>query len=380
MAFTALIGQPRVQRLLDALVHSGRFPSLLFTGQPGVGKRTAALLLAQAANCESASDRSRAQAKSATRPCGACRSCQAIAALKHPDVVVLFPLKPRRTDTDPDPEEMAQELYQSLPGYALTRAQPTPEPTHTIGIGLIRWVRNIIAKPPGQGHHRLFIILHAQRMTRDAANAFLKTLEEPYERTSFVLTTDNPAQLLPTIRSRCQTVRFANIPEELIRSWLSEHAGADSTLASMAAAIAHGSLGRALQFLRAPEELVNPDALDFFARAEVNERVILEVLARIGDKAELSTIVETLLFLYDRALHEKLAKESSTQVVQDSRGTGHNYADRAKEKAAALSLRDLIRATTLLRSRLDDSRLNIYQPLALYTLLSALRQRRTKSG
>ncbi|MEO0080500.1 MAG: hypothetical protein ABIK44_07490 [candidate division WOR-3 bacterium] len=351
MSFDNLIGQPRVTRMLSSLVNSGRYPSLLFTGQPGVGKRTAALYLAQAANC----------VQTANPPCGLCRSCRTIAVLQHPDIKLLTPLRLPHSDTEP--AELVRILIELLPEYALAKTQPQPDPKHTIGIDLIRWLRSEIARPPILAQHRFFLILHAHRMTREATNALLKMLEEPYPKTCFLLTTDRPGELLQTVRSRCQTIRFANIPEAQIREWLSQNTTADSPMVALAAAVADGSLGRALRFLEATDELFNSRAAQYFATTEFNTRIMLKTMSELmGDKSRVTAVTQTLFLLYNMALREKF----NLSLPENP------YRAAAKIKSSSLSLRQLHQIVDYLRLRLDDSQLPIYTPLALYTLLSAL--------
>jgi DNA polymerase-3 subunit delta' len=138
----------------------------LFAGPPGAPMRDTALALAAAVNC----------AVAPGDGCGACDSCERIAAGIHPDVVVL----------------VREGAAQIVP---------------------IENVRNqVIARmglPPHEGLVRVFVVEEATALAPPAANALLKTLEEPPRRTLFVLCTTAPEQLLPTIRSRCQRVRFA---------------------------------------------------------------------------------------------------------------------------------------------------------------------------
>jgi DNA polymerase III subunit delta' len=98
------------------------------------------------------------------------------------------------------------------------------------------------------GRGKVFIIERAELMTMGAQNAMLKVLEEPAERTAIILLTDQIGQLLPTIRSRCQVVRFAPLPDETVRREL-EKRGFDKPTAQTAARLSEGSLGVAIQWI-----------------------------------------------------------------------------------------------------------------------------------
>jgi DNA polymerase-3 subunit delta' len=162
-----LQGQERVVGQLRLAIERDRVPhAYLFAGPPGAPMYDTALALAMALSCQTARGEG----------CTTCDACAKIAGGIHPDVVTL-----------------ARE----------GAAQIVP----------IESVRNqVIARmglPPHEGELRVFIVEEATSMAPPAANALLKTLEEPPARTLFVLCTTAPEQLLPTIRSRCQRVRFA---------------------------------------------------------------------------------------------------------------------------------------------------------------------------
>ena len=158
------LGQPRAVAQLRKAMAAGRVPhAYLFSGPAGAGLVEAAIALACTLNC-------------ANGGCGECESCRKIVAGIHPDVVTLV-------------REGAANIV------------PIESVRHQV---IAR-----IALPPHEADVRVFIVEEATAMAPPAANALLKTLEEPPARTLFVLCTTAPEQLLPTIRSRCQRVRFA---------------------------------------------------------------------------------------------------------------------------------------------------------------------------
>ena len=160
------IGQDRVTDLLRRAIERDRVPNAyLFSGPPGAPLLDTATALACALNCQ----RSKGEA------CGECDACAKIIGGIHPDVVTLV-------------REGAANIVpiESVRNQVIAR------------IGL----------PPHEADVRVFIVEEATAMAPPAANALLKTLEEPPARTLFVLCTTAPEQLLPTIRSRCQRLRF----------------------------------------------------------------------------------------------------------------------------------------------------------------------------
>jgi DNA polymerase-3 subunit delta' len=204
MPFARVFGHSRPLGLLAGSIARGSLPpSLLFTGPEGVGKRLAAQAVAEALNCLSPNGRD---------ACGACTACRRIARGSHPDVLAVDP----------------------------------PE----VGATKIEAVRPVIAAAayrPFEGRCRVVIVNDADRLTDDAANALLKSLEEPPGGTVFILVTARPEVLLATIRSRCSRLRFGRLAASDVARFLIERQGLDAEEAHAAAAVADGSPGRALE-------------------------------------------------------------------------------------------------------------------------------------
>jgi DNA polymerase-3 subunit delta' len=219
MPFSELIGQERaVGALRAALGRDALHHAYLFGGPEGIGKGTAARLLAQAGNCESAQGGD---------PCGACASCKKIARGTHPDVIAL-----------------AEERVMAKAGRWEPKGGRTP--SKDIVVDQVRdLVDHRLALKRFEGRRRFVIIDPADAMNVQAQNALLKTLEEPPEDTTLVLVASSPDLLLPTLRSRCARVAFSPLPDALIAERLAA-AGRSPDEARLATALAGGSLGRAL--------------------------------------------------------------------------------------------------------------------------------------
>jgi DNA polymerase III subunit delta' len=353
-----IVGQPRAADFLERWSSADQLPPLLFTGPAGVGKRTAALVCAQSLNCTGDSE----------RPCGICRNCTGIAQLAHPDVVLLFPI--RIAKKDPEPEDATDATMRRYPEYALALPQSEPDRKYVIPLASIHWLRREIAKAPALGQRRLFVILHAHQMNREASNALLKMLEEPQRQTTFILTSDNPGFLLETIRSRCQTVRFSPLSTTAVADWLEEHAEAARADAELAAAVSGGSLGGALRFLQNRETFLSEPVVDYFAgRAGTDERAVLETLERVKGTSS-ATVVSTLLFLHREALDAVTGRGS---VYARSRPAD-------MQRALAADIGYLRRAIRFLLERSREVGTNVSDRLFTFTLLTMLRPPGTQSS
>lgn len=211
MTWDDIIGQERAVRLLRAAVASQRVAhAYLFTGPRGTGKRDAAMTLAAALNCDRAEG---------GEPCGACCSCVKMRAGHHPDLLLVSP---------PGKEIL---IWQIVPRDESGKQGVMP-------------VRSFVALRPGEGRRKVIILDGADRLRQEAANALLKTLEEPPDYAVLILVTANPSGVLDTIRSRCQTISFAPVPTHRVAERLQQE-GMDAGQARLVAAVSGGSLGRA---------------------------------------------------------------------------------------------------------------------------------------
>jgi DNA polymerase-3 subunit delta' len=189
----------------------------LLAGPEGVGKGTAARILAQALNCE----------RGDGDACGACGPCRKIARGVHPDVLVL-----------------EEERVMARAGRWEPRGGRAP--SRDIVVDQVRdLVDRRLSLKRFEGRRRVVVLDPADAMNPQAQSALLKTLEEPPEDTVLVLVASRADALLPTVRSRCLRVPFAPLPEALVAGRL-EAAGRPPAEARLAASLAGGSLGRAL--------------------------------------------------------------------------------------------------------------------------------------
>jgi DNA polymerase-3 subunit delta' len=220
---STLEAQPAATETIRRALRTGRVHhAYLFDGPDGVGKELAAFGLAQALVCEKRGERG-------DEACGACSACvrarvdEESRRPKHPDIVVL-----------------ERGLYEPA-----QLGRRTPE-TQDLSIDQVRTlVLSHAAYAPHEGRARVFIVRRAEELSIAAANALLKTLEEPNARTHFILVTAQPDTLLPTIRSRTQRVRFGALPEEVVASIVTRR-GVPAETARKVAALAEGSVETAL--------------------------------------------------------------------------------------------------------------------------------------
>ena len=221
-----VLGHDRVKTLLHRALLDARVPpALLFAGPEGVGKKTLALAAARALLCEGPPGEA----------CGRCSPCQRIG---------------RTLDSLEDiRRKIEDEREPTLRNFRLHPDLILAEPWRTgLKIDQVRQLVQELLGRPYEGRARAVVIDDAHRMTEQAQNALLKSLEEPPATSHVFLVTPAPFMLLPTIRSRCQLFRLGPLPIGLLGRHLEERLELDSREARLRAALASGSLGAALAF------------------------------------------------------------------------------------------------------------------------------------
>lgn len=217
MSFSSVHGQAEALAFLQEAMRRGRIPSAyLFLGPHHVGKRTAALTLAKALNCAVAQDDS----------CDRCPSCRKIDEDVHPDVETVRP------------------------------------DGQFIKIGQVREVGEHLGLIPFEARKRVVILARAERMNPQAANAFLKTLEEPPHDTLIVLCANQAARLPETIVSRCVPVRFRLLPTQTTRELLEKAGDLDADTLDFAVRFAQGRLrpellGKAAHWMKLRDDMIH---------------------------------------------------------------------------------------------------------------------------
>ncbi len=267
-----IVGQPRATSALRRALEEDRlFPSLVFHGPPGVGKLSAALLVCRTLLCGSDEG----------RPCDACRSCKRITgtALVHPDVRLVVPEKKSDFDRPAPGEETTAGIDpQSAQADALRN------PVWSVLIDRVRQGIGFLQRLPAEGRHSILIVDQAHRMEAAAANALLKTLEEPPPHALLILLTPSWHALLPTIRSRCQAVPFQLVPRTGIVSFLVERRELGAEESVLRAGLSGGRIGAALDL----------DVAEFRRRREALVALLLE-LARRGDLGQAVARAEAIV-------------------------------------------------------------------------------------
>lgn len=253
MSWHGIDGHDHVVEQFRRAIGRGRLASsFLFAGPAGIGKCSFAVKLAQAMLC-------RTRPEAALDPCGTCPSCAQVAAGTHPDLDIIC-----------KPEGKAVIPLALLIGDDEHRRQE----------GLCH---NLSLKP-AIGGRKIAIIDNADFLNAQGANALLKTLEEPPPRSVLMLIGTSPAKQLPTIRSRCQLIRFRPLPIDVVASLLvSKQLVADPAEAERLARYSEGSVAKA-------QELSDPDLWKF--RHTLHERLASPALDSAGFSPSVAAFID----------------------------------------------------------------------------------------
>ena len=273
VSLSQLLGQSETSSFLRGVVAGGRYANAyLFHGPAGVGKGTAALAFARALLCERTPGAAAvapglfdaappAGAAPADDACGVCPACHKTAALQHPDLKFLFPVSGEEKQLDATIAETLTAMRED-PYYVFNY-----EKAASIRLSLTRELIRELAYKPFEASRRAVVVRDADRMREDQYSAMLKSIEEPGAATVWVLTTARPTRLPATIRSRCQRVRFAPLSEKQVEGVLTGGLGLALREARMLAALAAGSLARALTLRDAEPIALRDEALALLAPA-----------------------------------------------------------------------------------------------------------------
>ena len=305
-SFENILGQPQVREFLRASVRQGRVShAYLFTGPAGSNKTLAAYALAQAVLCP------KGPAGPRGGQCGACDACSRVMRKKHPDGRYFAP--------------------EGANGY------------------LVDQVRDIVADTslaPIQAQKKVYILDRADLLGTAAANAFLKTLEEPPADVLLVLLGRTCESVLPTIVSRCQVVPFRHIPATEAAGILVQNTGASLERARIAIEACDGSITRAADFLKSNERMAfRSRVLSVMASLRLSDDWDL-----VGQAAELAVAAKAPLDAARAEQEQELAENADFLAKSAIR----QIEARNKRALTAKGFESLRQLTAIVRSWLRD--------------------------
>lgn len=307
--FRDIVGQEQIKEHLQNALNSGKIShAYIFNGEKSSGKEFIAKVFAMALQCE----------KGGSEPCQECRSCKQALSANQPDIIKV-----------------------------------THEKPGTISVDDIRTqINNDVAIKPYSSPRKVYIVNEAEKMTPQAQNALLKTLEEPPEYAVILLLTANVNSLLPTILSRCVVLNMKPVSDEKVKKYLMEQLQVPDYKAEVCVAFARGNVGKAKALASSEDfENVKNEALSLLKY--IQDMELYEIIAAIKKiteyKLDINDYLDIMAIWYRDVLLFKATKDANPLVFREEIQTIRKIADRCSYEG----IENVIKAFDKAKSRLN---------------------------
>lgn len=324
--FGDVIGQEQIVEHLKSAIKMQKIShAYILQGERSSGKEFIAKVFAAALQCE----------EQEGKPCGECRSCKQAASGNQPDIIKV-----------------------------------THEKPNTIGVEDIRKVTGDIAIKPYSSPRKIYIINEAEKMTVQAQNALLKTLEEPPAYAVILLLTTNVDTLLPTIQSRCVLLTMKPVKDEAVKNFLMKDLMIPEYKADVCVAFARGNVGKAKALASSEEfENIKSDAvtlLKYIRDMEINE-IVLAIKKIAEYKFDINDYLDILSVWYRDVLLFKATNDVNHLIFKDE----IQYIKRTADQSAYEGIEEILDALEKAKSRLKA---NVNFDLTMELLLLTIKE------
>lgn len=320
MPLIPLFGHQTLQKTLRESTQRDALPaSILLHGPRGIGKQRLAHWLAQLLLCTSQD-----------KPCGQCQSCRNALELRHPDIHWFFP-RPRLKESDPDAESIRDDIHEAIEERQATSGLYAPSSgSEALFVATVRALVQTASMKPALGARKVFIVGDAERMVAQegadqAANAFLKLLEEPPADTTVIITSSEPGALLPTVRSRVSPVRVTLVSDADVRAFLA-HPSVQTFLEDKSSTeervqLAAGAPGRLLAGDGPAKAMAAARKLYDAAIAPSSAPLFATSLAQGASSARgvFSDILESLITILNERVRDALTRQNDLLALRTSK-------------------------------------------------------------
>lgn len=306
MNFSQFPGQKEtVSRLIRSVKEERVSHAQLFTGPEGCGSLPLAIAYARYVSCENRTE---------SDSCGTCRSCIKYEKMIHPDLHFVFPVVKNKKDSEPVSDSYMpewREFVKKTPFFSLNNWLDSIEVGNAQGLIFASEAAEIIKKlnlKTYESDFKVMIIWMPEKMHPAAANKLLKMIEEPPEKTLFLLVSDEPDKILPTIVSRCQVVRIPAFKTGEVSKYLVSALGAGKEKADEIAHVSNGNMIRACElFANEESSLVSLENFKKLMRFAWKRDIISEIswseeMASIGREAQKSFLLYSLRILRENLM------------------------------------------------------------------------------
>lgn len=325
--FTDIVGQEQLkEHLQNAIAMNKVSHAYIINGERNAGKEFIAKVFAMALQCE----------KKEAEPCGECHSCKQALSNNQPDIIYISHEKP-----------------------------------NTIGVEDIRaQINNDIVIKPYSSPRKIYIVNEGEKMTPQAQNALLKTLEEPPEYAVIVILTTNVEALLPTVLSRCVVLNMKPVSDALVKKYLMKQLGVPDYKANICVAFARGNIGKAKLLASSEEfEKVKDEAISLVKNIndmEIHE--IVKAIKKISEyKFDVNDYLDILMAWYRDVLFFKATKDVNSLVFKEEIQQIMRVSDRSTYEG----IETIVNALQSAKKRLEA---NVNFDLTMELLLLAIQE------
>ena len=275
--FNDIIGQDQIKEYFQRAIRQHNIShAYILTGEPGMGRKTMANAFAMTLLCESGEE----------RPCSTCHSCRQFLTGNHPDVIRVHHEKP-----------------------------------NSIGVDDVRdQIVNDVQIKPYSSQYKIYMVDEAEKMTVQAQNALLKTIEEPPSYAIIIFITANAEGFLPTILSRCITLKLKPLYDKVIQEYLEKNLQIDKTQAGICTSFARGNLGKAIRLASSEEFMTMRQEITALLKQVYRMSVLdmLETLKHIKDSGiDIRTCIDFMKLWYRDVLMFKATCDMNLLIFSD---------------------------------------------------------------
>jgi DNA polymerase-3 subunit delta' len=306
MKFSDIPGQKEIiDKLINSVKQERVSHAQLFTGPEGCGSLALALAYAQFVSCEN---------RLPSDSCGVCKSCVKYGKLIHPDLHFVFPVIKDKKTSEPVSDnyiEQWREFVKQSPYFSLNNWLDSIEVGNAQGLIFASEASEIIKKlslKTFESDFKILILWLPEKMHIATANKLLKLIEEPPEKTLFILVSEEPDKVIPTILSRCQLVKVPSFKSEDIITYISKHYNVNGKMAADISSVANGSIVRSLELCKNQDSsLLNLDRFKSLMRFAWKRDIISiitwsEEIAAIGRESQKNFIAFSLRIIRENLM------------------------------------------------------------------------------
>ena len=325
--FSNIIGQEHIKEHLQKAISANKIShAYIINGEKGAGKEFIANTFAMALQCE----------KGEAEPCMECHSCKQAITKNHPDIITLIHEKP-----------------------------------NTIGVEDVRGqIVNDVAIKPYSSRWKIYIVNEAEKMSVQAQNALLKTLEEPPAYVVILLLTSNSSMLLETILSRCTVLNMRPVEDKIVRKYLMENLHVPDYQADICVAFARGNIGKAKSLATSEDfENIKKEAitvLKYIHEMDIGE--LMQAIKKINEyKVSISDYLDIMIIWYRDVLLFKATNDANDLIFKEE----VKYIRERANQSAYEGIENIIKAIEKTKIRLDA---NVNFDLALELLMLTIKE------